>query len=138
MNTFFEGSGAADMEVRSWMYDDAHNIATSLGTRGTDSRNIERLADLGSARLTDLGDTTVGDYHRDWVSDIGQQTLVRESRLAASEAVMQQLANQRDAVSGVDPNAQAAQLLIYERMFQSMSKFISVQDQSLKTLMDII
>ncbi len=138
INTFFEGTDASDIEVREWMFEDAHHVATSRGTRDIDSRNIEALANLGNERLAGLDDSTIGDYHRDWVSDIGQQTLVRESRLKASEAVMQQLVNQRDAVSGVDPNESAAQLLIYERMFQSMSKFIAVQDKSLQTLMDII
>lgn len=138
MNTFFEGIDSADIAVRDWIFEDAHHVATSRGTRDIDSRNIQALAALGSSRIAGLGNTTIGDYHRDWVSDIGQQTLVRESRLEASEAVMQQLVNQRDAVSGVDPNESAAQLLIYERMFQSMSKFISIQDKSMQTLMDII
>jgi flagellar hook-associated protein FlgK len=138
MNTFFEGTDSSDIEVRQRLFDDAHAIATSLSTDDVDARNIQKLAELGSQSLEGLGYTTIGDYHRDWVSDIGQRTLVLESRLAAGEAVMQQLENQRDAVSGVDPNEQAAQMLIYERMFQSMSKFISVQDKSLQTLMDII
>jgi flagellar hook-associated protein 1 FlgK len=138
LNTFFEGINAADMEVRQRMFDNAHNVATSLGTRDVDSRNIQRLAELGSTMLDGLDGSTIGDYHRDWVSDIGQQTLVRESRLSASEAVLKQLENQRDSVSGVDPNEQAAKMLVFERMFQSMSKFIGVQDKALQTLMDII
>ncbi|MBS3820572.1 MAG: flagellar hook-associated protein FlgK [Phycisphaerae bacterium] len=138
LNTFFEGINAADMDVRQCMFDNAHNVATSLGTRDVDSRNIQRLSELGSTMLDGLDGSTIGDYHRDWVSDIGQQTLVRESRLSASEAVLKQLENQRDSVSGVDPNEQAAKMLVFERMFQSMSKFIGVQDKALQTLMDII
>ena len=39
---------------------------------------------------------------------------------------------------GVDPNEEAAQMIIFERMFQSMSKFITVQDQALQELMNMI
>ncbi|MCD4823809.1 MAG: flagellar hook-associated protein FlgK [Phycisphaerae bacterium] len=138
MNTFFTGTGATDIELREEFYEDPHLIATSVGPDGFDSFNIQRMAEIGQTSLANLGNTTIANYHYDWVSDIGQQAMVRDSRLKASDAVMQQLANQRDEVSGVDPNEEAAQMIIYERMFQSMSKFISVQDQALESLMQLL
>jgi flagellar hook-associated protein FlgK len=138
LNTFFEGSTAADIEVREQFFTDPHLIATAAGGKGEDSRNIQIMAEVAQTRLTELGNATISDYHRDFVADIGQQTMIRESKLKAVNAIVQQLANQRDEISGVDPNNEAAQLLIYERMFQSMAKFINTQDRSLETLMDMI
>lgn len=138
MNTFFAGDAANNMRVRETFYDDAHRLATAVGPAGNDSMNTQRMASIADVRLDGLGFATVADYHRDFVSDIGQMAMVRQSRVEAAEAVATQLKNQRDAVSGVDPNEQAAQLIIFERMFQSMSKFISVQDESLESLMNML
>jgi flagellar hook-associated protein FlgK len=53
-------------------------------------------------------------------------------------SLAQQLANQREAASGVDINQEAAKLLVFERMFQAMAKFIGAQDRAMQTLMDVV
>ncbi|MFW5839478.1 MAG: flagellar basal body rod C-terminal domain-containing protein [Planctomycetota bacterium] len=46
--------------------------------------------------------------------------------------------NHRDAISGVDTNEEAAKMLMYEQMFQAVSKFITTQNRALQDLMEII
>jgi flagellar hook-associated protein FlgK len=138
MNTFFYGNGAYDIDIREEFYDNPHLIASAVGPDGFDGYNIKRMAEVGQTRLSDLANSTIADFHRDMIADIGQQTMIRQSRVEASEAVMNQLANQRDKASGVDPNEEAAKLIMYERMFQSMSKLIQTQDNALQELMNLL
>jgi flagellar hook-associated protein FlgK len=48
------------------------------------------------------------------------------------------LTNQQSEVSGVDINDEAAQLLIFEQMFQAMAKYMNTINLSLSTIMELI
>jgi len=63
---------------------------------------------------------------------------LRQARHDSIEAIIQQLTVQRDDVSGVDINQEAASLLMFERMFQAMAKLINAQDRSIQLLMELI
>ena len=138
MNTFFRGTGASDMQIRSDFYDKATLISTSAGPDGGDSLAAQRLARLDEMTMTGLDNKRPMDYFYDISAGIGQQVMVRESRHRAMQASAKEIENQRDKISGVNPNEEAAKLIIYEQMFQSMSKFISVQDQAMQNLMDLL
>ena len=51
---------------------------------------------------------------------------------------MLSLSNQQSDISGVDINEEAAQMLIFEQMFQAMSKYLGTVQSTLATLMDIL
>ena len=48
------------------------------------------------------------------------------------------MSNQRDSASGVDINEEATKMLVYERMFQAMAKYINVVSDTLDTVITII
>jgi flagellar hook-associated protein 1 FlgK len=79
-----------------------------------------------------------GDFFRRMVADLGQQVSLRQARQEGFAHAMTQLENQRDAVSGVDLNDEAANLLMFQQLFQSMSKYISVSNQAQQTLFNVI
>ena len=81
---------------------------------------------------------TPTDAYRLIVTGVGQKVALRQARQDALESVLQQLENQRDATSGVDINEEAAKLLLFQRMFQSMAKVISTQNGALQTLIEIV
>ncbi|RKY24965.1 MAG: hypothetical protein DRP83_06895, partial [Planctomycetota bacterium] len=103
-----------------------------------DSLAAQRLARLDEMTMTGLDNKRPMDYFYDISAGIGQQVMVRESRHRAMQASAKEIENQRDQISGVNPNEEAAKLIVYEQMFQSMSKFISVQDQAMQNLMDLL
>ena len=51
---------------------------------------------------------------------------------------MTQLDNQRADTSGVDLNEQAAQLMIFEQLFQTMAKYMTSANQMQQSLMAVI
>jgi flagellar hook-associated protein 1 FlgK len=137
MNCFFSGSGALDIDVRQEIAEDPTRVATSLGADCTDNYNVLRMAALINEPISDLGDMTIGTFHRKLVTDIGQQMIVRQMQKENLEVVMQNLNNQRNEVSGVDINEEAAQLLMFEQMFQSMAKYLSTVKSTMESLMTI-
>ena len=138
INTFFRGSSASTIAVRDDIKADASRIAVTRGTGAGGNANILRMAALYQAQLPALGGVTMAEFHRRIALDVGQGVAVRRARHDAVAQVLRQLENQRDNVSGVDINEEAARLLVFERMFQAMSRFIGAQDRNMDTLMELI
>jgi flagellar hook-associated protein FlgK len=137
MNCFFSGSGALDIDVRGEISEDPTRVATSLGADCIDNYNVLRMAGLINEPISELGNMTIGTFHRKLITDIGQQMNIRQMQQENLEVVMQNLDNQRNEVSGVDVNEEAAQLLLFEQMFQSMAKYLSTVKSTMDSLMTI-
>ncbi len=138
MNTLFAGNSAGSISIREEVFLAPERLACSLGADGADNNNIRRMADLGDESLAELGGQTFSAYHSQLRTGIGQAVMVRAARQKSLENISQQLLTQRQDVSGVDINDEAARLMVFERMYQAMAKFLSTQDQAIQALMDIL
>ncbi len=138
LNAFFTGSSATDMAVSSELKDNPGRVASASGADGTDNNNALKLAALSDLKISGLNSMTISDYYQQMVTDIGEQTSVKETAQTNSEDLLLSLTNQESEISGVDTNEESAKMLVYEQMFQAASKYISVVNTSLTYLMDII
>lgn len=138
MNSFFMGHSAATMAVRSALFENPNTLATSITPDGQSNDMARRLAAVAEQTTTALRGYSAGDFMRQLIAEVGTAVASRETRKAAAEQVIQQLNNQRDAISGVDINEEAAKLLVFERMYQGMARFVNVQDDVLDQLMRLI
>ncbi len=138
VNCFFSGSGALNIAVRSQITEDPTRVATSLGADGTDNYNALRMSQLKDEPISSLDNMSIGTFHRKLVTDVGQQLSIRQMREDNLMVIVQNLTNQRDDISGVDINEEAAQLLIFEQMFQSMAKYLSTVQSTMESLMTIM
>ena len=138
INTFFFGSSASAMAVCSEISDTPMRIATALGAEMTDNTNVRRLAELKDQTLSSLNSQTPGEFYRQLVTDVGEQLFVKQMRQDNIEVIVQSLLNQQSEISGVDINEQAAQMMVFEQMFQAMAKYLSTIQSSISSLMEII
>lgn len=138
INTLFVGHSAITMDVSDAVMNDPGRLATSAGLEGNDNANVLALAGLGDGSISSLGGTSPKDFYRTLVTGVGQQVKLRQDRQSGLQSVVQQLNNQRDKISGVDINQEAASLLIYQQSFQAAAKLISIQTKALETLMDLL
>ncbi len=138
INTFFSGANASNIAVCSDISDSPGRIATALGADMTDNTNALRLTGLADEASDDLDSFTPVEFYRQLVTDIGLQLSVKETRQDNIEAIIQNLANQQSEVSGVDINDEAAQMLIFEQMFQAMAKYLDTVQTSLTTIMELL
>ncbi|MCJ7776705.1 MAG: flagellar hook-associated protein FlgK, partial [Sedimentisphaerales bacterium] len=138
INTFFSGSCAADIAVCSDLVDSPGRIATSQGADLTDNTNALRLADLKNQAQGALGGRTIGEFYNQIVVNVGQQVSVRQMQQDNLETMVQNLVGKRNEISGVNINDEAAQMLIFEQMFQAMAKYLTIVQSSMQTIMEII
>jgi flagellar hook-associated protein 1 FlgK len=138
LNTFFSGSSATDIAVDTAIVNSPGRIATALGADMTDNNNALRLAYLRSQAVSDLNNYTFEEYYHRLITDIGQQISVKQLRQENIEAILQNLANRQSDISGVNINDEAAQMLIFEQMFQAMAKYLNTIQSSVTTIMEII
>jgi flagellar hook-associated protein FlgK len=138
INTFFSGSGALDMAITSSILQDPRRVAASLGLGGTDNANIMRMADIRNTAQTALGSLTVGQFYQRLASTIGQELSTRQMQQDNIEAVILNLVNRQSDISGININEEAAQLLLFEQMFQAMAEYMNTLNQSMASLMEIV
>ncbi|MHC4742649.1 MAG: flagellar hook-associated protein FlgK [Planctomycetota bacterium] len=138
MNTFFFGTGAEDMAVSSAISASPSLIATSIGPDMSDNANILKLAEVKNEAIDSLGSVNCGEYYRQLVTDVGLKIAMREVKEDNSKQIVNNLESRRNDISGVDINEEAAELLVYERMFQAMAKYIATVQSSMSSLMEIV
>ena len=138
INTFFSGSAASDMAVSSVIADNPQRLATAIGAEGTDNTNITRIAAVKDKAITGLGGLTCGEYYRRLSSDIGQELSTKQIQQENIETIIQNLTSRRDEIGGVDINEEAAQLLVFEQMFQAVAQYMNTLNTSISSLMEIL
>jgi flagellar hook-associated protein 1 FlgK len=138
INTLFAGSSALTMNVNDEVLSDASRLAVSASPGGSDNLNALAMANLEDRKQAALGQLTPAEHLQLFISSIGQRVALAKSRQESSSQIIQQLENQRNGVSGVDINEEAAKLMMLERLFQACSKVINSQDQTIEYLMDMM
>ncbi|HOK96650.1 MAG TPA: flagellar hook-associated protein FlgK [Anaerohalosphaeraceae bacterium] len=138
LNVFFTGTSAADMAVSRRIEANPRQIAVSLGADGHDNINSLRLAAVRDKTFSRLDSLTCSDFYRKMAAGIGEELSVRQTQQTTAETVLLDLTNRQSEISGVDINEQAAELLIFEQMFQAMAQYLNTIKTSLSNLMDIL
>jgi flagellar hook-associated protein 1 FlgK len=138
LNTFFFGGGAGDIAVCSDVAAAPGRIAASLGPDMTDNTNALRMLAVKDEAIGDLGSLTCGEFYRRVAAGVGQDVSLRQMRQDNLQQLVQNLSSRQSDISGVDINEEAAQLLVFEQMFQAMAKYISTIRSSVSSIMEII
>ncbi|MHC4098580.1 MAG: flagellar hook-associated protein FlgK [Planctomycetota bacterium] len=138
INTFFSGSSAVNMAVCSDISATPERIATSLGADMTDNTNASLMAGLKDQALSSLNTMTPVEFYRRLVTDIGQQLYLKNIHQDNIEMISQNLVNQQTEISGVNINDEAAQMLVFEQMYQAMAKYMNTVQSSISSLMELI
>ena len=138
VNCFFSGIGASSIDVCDFVKDNTGYIAVSKTVEMTDNANALAMARLGDTAMSALGQLTPKAFYRQIATNIGNDISVGEMREENAQGVWRNLCTQRDEISGVDINDEATKMLVFERMFQAMAKYIDSVSESLDTLMELM
>ena len=138
VNTFFQGHSASTIAINDTILDNPAKLAVSMGSEMTDSANITRISKLSEQPMTKLGQKTLTEYYRGISNGLAQKIRIVGLNENNSEQLMIQLRSERDKLSGVDINQEAAELMIYEQMFQAMSKYMNIIKESMQDLMQLL
>jgi flagellar hook-associated protein FlgK len=138
INCFFSGQDASSIDIHSDIRQSVSRIAVSISMEGTDNLNCLALARLGDQSSEDLGGLTVKEFYRQLAVDVGQKISILDMQYENTEGILRSLEQQRDTISGVDVNEQASLMIVYERIFQAMAKYMNTVRNSLDTVMTLL
>jgi flagellar hook-associated protein 1 FlgK len=138
MNTFFSGSGAADIAVVRAVANEPDRIATAIGGDLADNVAGLRLAGVRDEATSLLDGLTPNEYYQRIVADLGQDVSLKESQQANVEAMLTNLNQQRNDVSGVNINDEAARLLVFQQTFQAVAKYLTGLQEAMAILMNMV
>jgi flagellar hook-associated protein FlgK len=138
VNTLFSGSNATDIAVRPDLLSDPRQLATGLTGAQGDNGNLSRLSALQDKSLLGNGTQTFSQYYANMAGTLGGQVQSLTQQQSAKQALGQNLTAQQQSVSGVDNNEELLHLLQFQRGFQMSSEYLSVVNQTLDELANII
>lgn len=116
-----------------------HTLIAAGGVPGTpgDNQTARSLAGLRDTKLLNGNTATFNDFWGQLVNRAGQDGRAAKSELASRSQVVTQIANLRDAVSGVNMDEETANLMKFSRAYDANARYFSVVNDILGTLMNI-
>ncbi len=138
INSLFEGTNAANIEVSDEVVADARLVAASMNGQIGDGDNAGRLSVLGGESSALYGNMSAEDFHDRMIGDLAVQTAAALTEHEASSAVHAGLNAQREAISGVSLDEEAIRLSTYERSFQGASRFLNVVNDLTDELLGLL
>jgi len=135
INTFFTGSKASDIAVNDVVLADGSKFAASkAGTIGVDVQNARRLIALHDEGLASLDGNSITGIYDQLINETAQGATVAGSIADGFEVFEQTLLAQSQAVSGVNLDEEAIDMIMLQRTYQASARYIS----TLSELMDIL
>jgi len=128
---------AADLQVSADILKDASRIATAQSS-GSSGDNTIALAiyDIQNEKL--IQGTTLSDFYGSLISNLGSQVREAAFLTESQTKIVENLQNQRDAISGVSLDEELAALIQYENAYTAASRLIQTADTMIKALLDVI
>lgn len=113
-------------------------VAAALSQTGLpgDNENALRIASLQKASIMSGGTGTLLDSLSSLVSQAGIDASRAKVGLERQSLVVDQVVAQREAVSGVSIDEEAANLVEFQRSYQAAAKVIATVDQMFQTLLN--
>ena len=140
VNSYFTGTSAADISVNNEVI-----ASPSLLSAGNvvDGQSNDNGAAMGIVALRDtplsaLNGTTFNGQWDQAVQSIATQTDAAKTTTEAATTVKESLDAQRSAISGVNVDEEAINLITYQRQYQASARFISVVDDLTQTLLGLV
>jgi len=151
-NTYTVASGTASLPYTTGSSISFNNIAftmngtpangdtftVSANTNGVaDGRNAVLLGKLQTQNTVSGATATYQSSYAQMVSDIGNKTRATQVTQSAQQSLLDQATSARDALSGVNLDEEAANLLSYQQAYQASAKMLDIGAKLFDTLLSI-
>lgn len=135
---FYTGTDARDMAVKSELKADPRLLAASKNGQPADNQTAKLIAALQTTAISGLNGQSLKDAYQSQVNGIAAKVQGAKQDAEAAAVVVETLAAQRDAVSGVSLDEEAINLMRYQRAFQAASRVISATDEMLQQIINMV
>ena len=138
-------SSGADIDVNGWRVQitgtpaagDTFTVSSNVGGVG-DNGNGLLMAGLAQASVMIGGTATFGEAYGELIGDIGSRTQQNRISRDALGALRESAQARREALSGVNLDEEAANLLRYQQAYQAAAQVISVASTTFEALIGAV
>ncbi|MAB83986.1 MAG: flagellar hook-associated protein FlgK [Phycisphaerae bacterium] len=138
VNTFFTGSSAADIGISEALLASPELLALGNGNVDGSTATALAIAGLQDSESSLLQGQAITDFWAGSVGTLGIRTSAGAGMFQSSSMVRENLAVQMMSVSGVSMDEETINLLAYERQFEAAARYLSVVDETLEILMNLV
>lgn len=140
VNSYFQGTDATNIAVSDNLASNPLALMTGRYIDGTFHENGTSLAiaDLQDKGVDGLSGQSVGAYWRTTVQKLSVQTGSARVIAQSTALVRDGLESQRLAMSGVDSDEEALNLMQFQRAYQGAARIIQTTNEMLDTLINLI
>lgn len=134
------GSAALTFTFNQDLLDDPDLLAFASASTATvgDGGNLEDLIGLESEELFSDDSATAGESLLALMSQVGADVASATADAEHTSVILSDLEGLRDAISGVDLDEEAADLIRFQAAYQAAAKVLRATDDMLQTLLDIV
>ncbi|MBW2599634.1 MAG: flagellar hook-associated protein FlgK, partial [Deltaproteobacteria bacterium] len=127
---------AGHMKVSAAIIADINKIATSATVNG-DGENAGKIGAIKDALLMNDGHSTINTYYASVVGRIGQDVADADRNFDHHTALMSQLTNKREGISGVSIDEEMMNLVKYQAGYNAAARLFSTADELMDVLMNL-
>ncbi|UCG15729.1 MAG: flagellar hook-associated protein FlgK [Phycisphaerales bacterium] len=138
VNTFFDGSTAADICVNAALEADPRLLAASLTGLTGDGDNAGRITGTLNTPSDLLNGSSILEFYNNMATEVAVAGSAAHTGLESAAAVLSALQTQKENISGVSLDEEAIELVKYERAFQGAARYLGVVENMMSEMMNII
>jgi flagellar hook-associated protein 1 FlgK len=133
---FFEGYTGGQLTLNSEIANDPNKIAVSAdGTEGNGEIALQ-IGELTDSKL--LNGHTLQESYSLMINELGNDGLLQNNYTQANQMVLDELAQMRASNSGVSVDEEMTNVLKFQRSYDASAKLISIADDMVKTILDMV
>ncbi len=138
INTFFNGSNAADFAVNNVVQASPALIAAARVALPGDGSNAGRLAQVASTSSEKLGGLTISEGYQRLASEVAREGAAAAADAETADGVLSALQAHKESISGVNLDEEAIEMLKFERAFQGAARYVATVDRLLNEMMALV
>ncbi|HSW39677.1 MAG TPA: flagellar basal body rod C-terminal domain-containing protein, partial [Acidobacteriota bacterium] len=112
--------------------------AAGAGAGPGNNDNAKLLAGIGEEKLFASSTKTVLQAYAELLYEVGAAARSSEEKTVLQNNLLNQLKNQRSALSGVDLNEQAVHLIKYQKAYQASARYAAILDALSNEILNIL
>ncbi|MFA7388247.1 MAG: flagellar basal body rod C-terminal domain-containing protein, partial [Thiohalobacteraceae bacterium] len=116
---------------------DSFSLGNNVGGAG-DNGNALLMAGLQTKLSVEGGTTSFQGAYAQLVGEVGSKTRQAEVGSVAQQALLSQAQQDRNALSGVNLDEEAANMIRFQQAYQAMAQVITVADSIFQTLLSAV
>lgn len=138
MSGFLTGSSANDIDVSDQVISNLNLLAASGNGEPADNQTALAINALREKSLDSLGGKSLMQAYESSVNETAASAANATTNAEASATIQETIQAQRDAVSGVSLDEEAIQLMQYQRAYQGAARLVTVTDEMMQTLLNLL